>query len=216
MADHWATDAVANWYNTDTLTSSPTQVNIMIFAGILSIVSLLVLEVLPKLFPRCKAISLPCISWASKDVAKANLTCVHMTNSVPSLGVCLHRVHQRRLLVRQRHLPVRLPQQAPLLPWQRVRRRTRRCRLCIRAVRRLARHLHPSGLGRVQVRLPQAIAQDVGRCWDEGGRLEPMPPRPVLPIHSFRRRRQGADRPTDRHTAPSNTQRTGCDSSCLP
>jgi hypothetical protein len=46
---------VANWYNTDTLTSSPTQVNIMIFSGILSIVSLILLEGVPRIFPRCKS-----------------------------------------------------------------------------------------------------------------------------------------------------------------
>jgi len=43
---------VANWYNTDTLTSSPTQVNIMIFSGVLSIVSLILLEGIPRIFPR--------------------------------------------------------------------------------------------------------------------------------------------------------------------
>lgn len=43
---------VANWYNTDTLTSSPTQVNLMLFSGILSLVSLVLLEGIPRLFPR--------------------------------------------------------------------------------------------------------------------------------------------------------------------
>ena len=43
---------VANWYNTDTLTSSPSQINILIFAGIFSILSILQLEVVSKFFPR--------------------------------------------------------------------------------------------------------------------------------------------------------------------
>ncbi|KAK0613782.1 hypothetical protein B0T14DRAFT_285176 [Immersiella caudata] len=43
---------VAHWYNTDTLTSSPTQINIMIFSGILSLISLILLEGVPRIFPR--------------------------------------------------------------------------------------------------------------------------------------------------------------------
>ncbi|KAB5585979.1 membrane-associating domain-containing protein [Coniochaeta sp. 2T2.1] len=43
---------VANWYNVDTLTSSPTQINFLIFAGLWSIVSVGYLELVTKFFPR--------------------------------------------------------------------------------------------------------------------------------------------------------------------
>lgn len=43
---------VANWYNVDTLTQSPTQINFLIFAALWSIVSVIYLEVVTKFFPR--------------------------------------------------------------------------------------------------------------------------------------------------------------------
>lgn len=44
---------VAHWYNTDTLTASPSQINIMIFSGVWSIISIIQLEVVSKFVPRC-------------------------------------------------------------------------------------------------------------------------------------------------------------------
>ncbi|KAK5661497.1 hypothetical protein OQA88_11401 [Cercophora sp. LCS_1] len=43
---------VAHWYNTDTLTASPSQINIMIFSGVWSIISILQMEVVSKFLPR--------------------------------------------------------------------------------------------------------------------------------------------------------------------
>ncbi|KAK1754582.1 membrane-associating domain-containing protein [Echria macrotheca] len=43
---------VANWYNTDTLTSSPSQINVLLAAAAISIVSIIHLEVTSKFFPR--------------------------------------------------------------------------------------------------------------------------------------------------------------------
>lgn len=43
---------VANWYNVDTLTSSPSQINFLIFLSLYSIIAIAYLEVVPKVFPR--------------------------------------------------------------------------------------------------------------------------------------------------------------------
>ncbi|KAJ2904961.1 hypothetical protein MKZ38_006826 [Zalerion maritima] len=43
---------VATWYNRDTLTASPSQVNFLVFVPCWSIISLLYLEVTPKFAPR--------------------------------------------------------------------------------------------------------------------------------------------------------------------
>lgn len=45
---------VANWYNVDTLTSSPSQINFMIFVPLFTLISVAYLEVVPKLLPKCK------------------------------------------------------------------------------------------------------------------------------------------------------------------
>ncbi|KAK3321062.1 membrane-associating domain-containing protein [Cercophora scortea] len=43
---------VANWYNTATLSSSPSQINFLVFAGLWSLVSIAAIEVAPRFFPR--------------------------------------------------------------------------------------------------------------------------------------------------------------------
>ncbi|KAK0635082.1 membrane-associating domain-containing protein [Bombardia bombarda] len=43
---------VANWYNTDTLTSSPSQINFLIFAALWSLLSIACLEIVPRFYSR--------------------------------------------------------------------------------------------------------------------------------------------------------------------
>ncbi|KAK3315273.1 membrane-associating domain-containing protein [Apodospora peruviana] len=43
---------VANWYNMDTLTASPGQINFLIFASLWSLISIAVVEGLPRFFPK--------------------------------------------------------------------------------------------------------------------------------------------------------------------
>ncbi|KAK0706861.1 membrane-associating domain-containing protein [Lasiosphaeria miniovina] len=43
---------VSNWYNTDTKTASPAQINFLIFAPLWSLLSIACLEVVPKFLPR--------------------------------------------------------------------------------------------------------------------------------------------------------------------
>ena len=50
-------NAVAHWYNVDTLTASPTQINFLIFAGIWSILSVGYLELVTRFFPRGKLLA---------------------------------------------------------------------------------------------------------------------------------------------------------------
>ncbi len=45
---------VANWYNVDTLTSSPPQVNFLIYASAHAVLSILYLEGSYRLMPRCR------------------------------------------------------------------------------------------------------------------------------------------------------------------
>ncbi|KAH6670041.1 marvel domain-containing protein, partial [Halenospora varia] len=44
--------SVAHWYNADTLTSSPSQVNFLIFAPLFSFISIAYLEITPRFMPR--------------------------------------------------------------------------------------------------------------------------------------------------------------------
>ncbi len=46
--------AVANWYNVDTLTSSPPQVNFLLYSTLHSILSIAYIEGSYRFFPRCK------------------------------------------------------------------------------------------------------------------------------------------------------------------
>lgn len=48
------TRAVANWYNMDTMTSSPSQINFLIFVPLWSFISIAYLEVVPNFAPRGK------------------------------------------------------------------------------------------------------------------------------------------------------------------
>ncbi|KAI0096521.1 membrane-associating domain-containing protein [Daldinia grandis] len=43
---------VAHWYNVDTLTSSPSQINLLLFASLYTIVSVLYLELAPRFVPK--------------------------------------------------------------------------------------------------------------------------------------------------------------------
>lgn len=45
---------MANWYNVDTLTTSPPQINFMIAVPALSLLSLIYLEAIPRVAPRRK------------------------------------------------------------------------------------------------------------------------------------------------------------------
>lgn len=54
---------VASWYNVDTLTSSPSQVNFLIFAGLWSVLTLAYLEIVPRFAPRA---SQPCGALAAE------------------------------------------------------------------------------------------------------------------------------------------------------
>lgn len=43
---------VAHWYNADTLTASPTQINFLIFVPLFSFISVVYLEIVPRFMPR--------------------------------------------------------------------------------------------------------------------------------------------------------------------
>lgn len=45
---------VAHWYNVDTLTTSPSQINLLLFASLYTIVSVLYLELAPRFVPKSK------------------------------------------------------------------------------------------------------------------------------------------------------------------
>jgi hypothetical protein len=49
---------VANWYNVDTLTSSPSQINFLVFTPVFSILSIAYLELAPRFLPRCMCLKL--------------------------------------------------------------------------------------------------------------------------------------------------------------
>lgn len=44
---------MANWYNVDTLTSSPSQINFLVFVPLFSLISIAYLEAVPKFMPKC-------------------------------------------------------------------------------------------------------------------------------------------------------------------
>lgn len=45
---------VAHWYNADTLTASPSQINFLIFVPLFSFISVVYLEVVPRFMPKGK------------------------------------------------------------------------------------------------------------------------------------------------------------------
>lgn len=45
---------VVHWYNADTLTSPPSQINFLIFVPLFSFLSIAYLEATPKFLPKCK------------------------------------------------------------------------------------------------------------------------------------------------------------------
>lgn len=45
--------SVANWYNVDTLTASPTQINFLVFTPLFTILSILYVEGAPRFLPKC-------------------------------------------------------------------------------------------------------------------------------------------------------------------
>lgn len=49
---------MANWYNVDTLTSSPSQVNFLLFTSLFTLLSVVYLEAVPKFMPKCKCSAL--------------------------------------------------------------------------------------------------------------------------------------------------------------
>lgn len=50
---------VANWYNTATLISSPPHINVLFGAAVFSLLSVALLELLPKFVPFCKPTTAP-------------------------------------------------------------------------------------------------------------------------------------------------------------
>lgn len=48
--------AVAHWYNADTLTASPSQINFLIFVPLFSFISVVYLEVVPRFVPKGKTL----------------------------------------------------------------------------------------------------------------------------------------------------------------
>jgi len=47
---------VAHWYNADTLTASPSQINFLIFVPLFSFLSVVYLEVVPRFMPKGKSL----------------------------------------------------------------------------------------------------------------------------------------------------------------
>ena len=58
---------VANWYNVDTVTSSPSQINFLIFASLWSMISIAYLEVVPRFAARGKQCSMKQILEGEED-----------------------------------------------------------------------------------------------------------------------------------------------------
>lgn len=136
----------------------------MIFASIWSLISLAVLEIVPRFAPRGK----------DNRTAGAALMCLEREmltrpRSIPPVQCSGIRVHQRHLLVCRIHRYCRLPEQAALLPKCRVRRSPGRCGHFSLPVRHLGCLHLLHGKGCVQGGPPQACSRP-RRPVDEGDR----------------------------------------------
>jgi len=103
---------VAHWYDADTLTASPNQINFLIFVPLFSFLSILYLEIAPRFVPRGTYFA-PSFSFTSD---KSSVTPVRTPRS---------RGSKHPLLLRRLCRTRNLLEQAPLLPGLRVRRRSR-------------------------------------------------------------------------------------------
>lgn len=114
--------AVANWYNADTLTSSPSQLNFLVFASLWSLVSVGYIEGASRFVPRGKPS--PDAPSPMSD-RRAN----RGRRSVPPARGLGHGADQRHILVRRLYRPRRISEPPALLPRYRLRRRPGRHRL---------------------------------------------------------------------------------------
>lgn len=120
---------MAHWYDNDTLTASPSQINFLIFVPLFSFLSLVYLELTPRfltkgIFPFPSRPPSPLTNYSP-------LTSKVPTNnpSLPPTNPPLSLPPNNPLLLRRFRRPIRLPQQTPLLPRIRLRRRPRRRRI---------------------------------------------------------------------------------------
>lgn len=107
---------------------------------------------------------MPTSRWSPSSLLEVKFTdtekwCHVQTNvsgSFSSLGRRCVRAPERSVLLRRLHRPRRLPQQASLLPWSRLRRCPCRHRPRFPPVRPVVRYRAADGQGRLQVGVPQA------------------------------------------------------------
>lgn len=147
---------VANWYNTATIISSPPQINVLLASAVFSLLSVVLLELLPKFVPFCK-LPLPPSPKKRKKREEPKLT---PPTSLKPLPPTSHRSRQRPVLARLRHRPHRPPQPPALLLRRRLRRRPGRRHLCLRHVWRVAGDAGAAG---------HCDRQGRGRWWCEQG-----------------------------------------------
>lgn len=76
---------VANWYNVDTLTSSPSQVNFLLFASLFTLLSVVYLEAVPKFMPKCKYFAIICQVVGPRKNPSLTFSAVHHPWAVLSL-----------------------------------------------------------------------------------------------------------------------------------
>lgn len=112
---------VSHWYNNDTLTASPSQVNFLIFVPLFSIISVAYLEIAPRFMPKGNTQCPP-----HRHPIKSSTILITNPPSIKPLHPSRSRAHERPLLLCRLHRSRRLPGQTSLLPWIRLRRCPRR------------------------------------------------------------------------------------------
>lgn len=103
------TSKVANWYNADTLTASPSQINFLVFIPIFSFITVAYLEITPRYAKRGKRRS----AFFKKD---------HINHSsIAPICALRPRDSQCSLLFLWLYRARRFPLKTPLLPWLSLR-----------------------------------------------------------------------------------------------
>ncbi|KAJ8057947.1 hypothetical protein OCU04_013121 [Sclerotinia nivalis] len=101
---------VSHWYNTDTLTASPSQINFLVFVPVFTLISILYLEVAPRFMSKGTLFTL---SRVDMSIENHFLT----LTSISPIRSSRSRAPQRSFLLRRLHRTLRIHRQASLLSW---------------------------------------------------------------------------------------------------
>jgi hypothetical protein len=150
---------VANWYNSDTLTASPSQINFLIFVPVWSFITIAYLEITPVYAKRGKRHDF--------QATYQNHTDPRTLYSIPSLCTLCSRDYYHDFLLRWLRRPRSLPVKTPLLPRHGLRIRSCGCYFLIYQLRNLGFDDDIIGYGDLQGGFQGCASTECETCSDK-------------------------------------------------